>query len=27
MIEKKTGIDPTNGNGDLLIGAVSINLK
>lgn len=27
MIEKRTGIDPTNGNGDLLIGAVAINLK
>jgi len=27
VIEKRTGIDPTNGNGDLLIGAVPINLK
>lgn len=27
MIEKRTGIDPTNGKGDLLIGAVAINLK
>ena len=27
MIEKRTGIDPTNSNGELLIGAVAINLK
>jgi hypothetical protein len=27
MIEKRTGIDPTNANGELLIGAVAINLK
>jgi hypothetical protein len=27
MIEKRTGIDPTNENGELLIGAVAINLK
>lgn len=27
MIEKRTGIDPTNDNGELLIGAVAINLK
>ena len=27
MIEKRTGIDPTNGNGELLIGAVALNLK
>jgi hypothetical protein len=27
MIEKRTGIDPTNENGQLLIGAVAINLK
>jgi len=27
VIERRTGIDPTNGNGDLLIGAVAINLK
>lgn len=27
MIEKRTGFDPTNENGDLLIGAVTINLK
>jgi len=26
MIEKRTGIDPTNENGELLIGAVAINL-
>ena len=27
VIEKRTGIDPTNSNGELLIGAVAINLK
>jgi hypothetical protein len=27
MIEKRTGINPTNENGELLIGAVAINLK
>jgi hypothetical protein len=27
MIEKRTGIDPTNENGELLIGAVAINLR
>jgi hypothetical protein len=27
VIERRTGIDPTNGNGDLLIGSVAINLK
>jgi hypothetical protein len=27
VIEKRTGIDPTNGDGDLLIGVVAINLK
>lgn len=27
MIEKRTGIDPTNDNGELLIGAVAISLK
>jgi len=27
VIEKRTGIDPTNQNGELLIGAVAINLK
>jgi hypothetical protein len=27
MIEKRTGFDPTNENGELLIGAVAINLK
>ncbi|MGZ3925292.1 MAG: hypothetical protein ACXVBJ_16085, partial [Flavisolibacter sp.] len=27
VIQRRTGIDPTNGNGDLLIGSVAINLK
>lgn len=27
MIEKRTGIDPANDNGELLIGAVAVNLK